>query len=80
MRDQALDDPARFVQIDGAMSSASFDPEALIDAMSPLLGLDLTPESRARTALHLRIAAQQAEKLFSIALDDADEPAPVFKA
>jgi hypothetical protein len=62
------------------MSSASFDPEALIDAMSPLLGLTLTPESRAETALHLRIAAQQAEKLLSIALDDAEELAPVFTA
>ena len=48
--------------------------------MCPLLGLDLIPESRAQTALHLRIAAQQAEKLFSVALDDVDEPAPVFKA
>jgi hypothetical protein len=62
------------------MSSASFDPEALIDAMTPLLGLTLTPESRAQTALHLRIAAQQAEKLFSIAVDDAEDPAPVFTA
>ena len=62
------------------MSSASFDPEALIDAMAPLLGLTLTPESRAETALHLGIAAQQAEKLFAIALDDAEEPAPVFTA
>jgi Protein of unknown function (DUF4089) len=62
------------------MNFASVDPEALIDAMSPLLGLTLTPESRAQTALHLRIAAQQAEKLFSIGLDDAEEPAPVFTA
>ena len=62
------------------MSSASFDPDALIEAMTPLLGLTLTSESRAQTALHLRIAAQQAEKLFSIALDDAEEPAPVFTA
>ena len=62
------------------MSSAFFDPEALIDAMTPLLGLTLMPESRAQTALHLRIAAQQAEKLFSVPLDDADEPAPVFTA
>ena len=62
------------------MSSVSFDPEALIDAMAPLLGLTLTPDSRAETALHLRIAAQQAEKLFSIALDGAEEPAPVFTA
>jgi hypothetical protein len=62
------------------MSSASFDPEALIDAMTPLLGLVLTPESRVQTALHLRIAAQQAEKLFALSLDDAEEPAPVFTA
>jgi hypothetical protein len=62
------------------MSSASFDPEALIDAMSPLLEFILTPESRVRTALHLRIAAQQAEKLFALSLDDAEEPAPVFTA
>jgi hypothetical protein len=75
-----LDGAACFVQIGGVMSSASFDPEGLIDAATPLLGLTLTPESRAQTALHLRIAAQQAEKLFSIALDGADEPAPVFTA
>lgn len=62
------------------MNFASFDPEALIDATVPLLGLTLTPESRAQTAVHLKIAAQQAEKLFSIALDDAEEPAPVFTA
>ena len=48
--------------------------------MSPLLGLVLTPESRVQTALHLRIAAQQAEKLFALSLDDAEEPAPVFTA
>ncbi len=62
------------------MSFKPFDPEALIDAMAPLLGLTLTPESRAQTALHLRIAEQQAEKLLSMALDDAEEPAPVFTA
>jgi hypothetical protein len=62
------------------MSSPPFDPDALIDAMSPLLGLTLTPESRAEAAVHLRIAAQQAEKLDLVALDDAEEPAPVFTA
>ena len=45
------------------MSSEPFDPEAVVDAMAPLLGLTLTPESRAQTVLHLRIAAEQAEKL-----------------
>ncbi|HTZ67287.1 MAG TPA: DUF4089 domain-containing protein [Roseiarcus sp.] len=62
------------------MNSASFDLEALIDAMAPLLGLTLTPESRTQTIVHLRIAAQQAEKLFAVELDDAEEPAPVFTA
>jgi 1-carboxybiuret hydrolase subunit AtzG-like protein len=60
------------------MSPAEFNPEALIDAMAPLLKLTLTPESRAQTIVHLRIAAQQAELLLSSALDDRDEPAPVF--
>jgi hypothetical protein len=60
------------------MSPAEFDPEALIDAMTPLLRLTLTPESRAQTIVHLRIAAGQAELLLSGALDDRDEPAPVF--
>ena len=75
-----MDGAACFVQIGAVMSSASFDPEALIDAMAPLLGLALISQSRAETALHLRIAVQQAEKLLSIALDDAEEPASVFTA
>jgi Protein of unknown function (DUF4089) len=62
------------------MSSTSFDPEALIDTMIVLLGLTLTPESRAQTALHLGIAAEHAHKLLSVPLDDAEEPAPVFTA
>jgi hypothetical protein len=57
-----------------------FDPEAVVDAMAPLLGLMLTPESRAQTLVHLRIAAEQAEKLLSVPLDDRQEPAPVFTA
>jgi hypothetical protein len=60
------------------MTSESFDPAALVDAMAPLLGLTLTAESRAQTMLHLRIAADQAEKLLSISLDDQEQPAPVF--
>ncbi len=55
-----------------------FDPEAIIDAMSPLLGLTLTAESRAQTIVHLRIAAGQAELLLSTPIDDCEEPAPVF--
>ena len=62
------------------MSANGFDPEAAVDAMAPLLGLTLTPESRAQTIVHLRIAAEQAERLLSVSLDDRQEPAPVFTA
>jgi hypothetical protein len=62
------------------VSANGFDPEAAVDAMAPLLGLTLTPESRAQTLVHLRIAAEQAEKLLSVPLDDQQEPAPVFTA
>ncbi len=60
------------------MTANAFDPEDVVDAMAPLLGLTLTPESRAQTIVHLRIAAEQAEKLLSVPLDDQLEPAPVF--
>jgi hypothetical protein len=62
------------------VTAKAFDPEAVVDAMAPLLGLTLTPESRAQTLVHLRIAAEQAEKLLSIPLDDQQEPASVFTA
>ena len=62
------------------MTANSFNPEAVVDTMAPLLGLTLTPESRAQTIVHLRIAAEQAEKLLSVPLDDQQEPAPVFTA
>jgi len=59
-------------------SLEAFDPEALASAMAPLLGLAQPPESRAQTIVHLRIAAEHAEKLSSVPLDDQEEPAPVF--
>jgi hypothetical protein len=62
------------------VSAKTFDPETVVDAMAPLLGLTLTPESRAQTIVHLRIAAEQAEKLLSVPFDDQAEPAPVFTA
>ena len=62
------------------MTAKTFDPEAVADAMVPLLGLTLTPESRAQTIVHLRIAAEQAERLLSVPLDDQQEPAPVIAA
>ena len=60
------------------MTGDPFDPEALVNVTVPLLGLTVTAESRAQTVVHLRIAAEQAEKLLSVSLDDEEEPAPVF--
>ena len=56
----------------------SFDPDALIDAMAPLLGLDIKPESRGPVITHLKIAAELAAKLEAVSLDAEAEPAPVF--
>ncbi len=61
------------------MTERPFDPEALVEAMAPLLKIELAPESRVATVLHLRIAAEQAALLMSAAIGDDDEPAPVFK-
>ena len=62
------------------MTAAPFDPEALVEAMSPLIGLTLTPESRTETVVHLRIAREQAELLLGEPMGDDEEPAPVFVA
>ena len=62
------------------MTANAFDPEAVVDAMGPLLGLTLAPESRAQTIVHLRIAAEHAQKLLSVPLADEEQPAPVFTA
>jgi len=61
------------------MTERSFDPGALVDAAAPLLKLALTPESRAQTILHLKIAAEQAELLLSALIGDEYEPAPVYQ-
>jgi hypothetical protein len=60
------------------VTSDSFDPEAMVDAMLPLLGLTVTHESRAQTIVHLGIAAEFARQLLSLSFDDQEEPAPVF--
>ncbi len=60
------------------MNTASFDPEAVIDAMAPLLGLDIGPEQRAAVAANLRIAAGMAAQVLEVPMSDHDEPAALF--
>jgi hypothetical protein len=56
-----------------------FDPDAVIDAMAPLLGLPLAAADRAAIATHLRIARAMADTLAAHPLPDDAEPLPVFR-
>ena len=62
------------------MTRQEFNAGALIDASLPLLGLELTPESRAGVKLHLETAERLSRLVREFALDDEAEPAPVFTA
>ena len=58
---------------------APFDPEALIDAIAPLLDIEIEPAFRPGIAANLRILTQHAARL-RLDLGDEAEPAPVFEA
>ena len=60
------------------MSIALFDPEAIIDAMAPLLGIDIRPDHRAAVAVNLRIAAGMAAQVLEVPMGDHVEPAALF--
>jgi hypothetical protein len=60
------------------MTERPFDPDAMIDAMAPLLGLVVSESSRAPVKTHLEIAARYAALLDEADLSDHEEPAPVF--
>jgi len=75
-----MDDSARRAEASDRVTAKRFDAEAIVDAMAPLLGLTLTAESRAEAAQQLNVAADRAALVLSVAFDDEDEPAPVFRA
>ena len=56
----------------------AFDPELLIDAMAPLIGLAMPPECRPGVVANLRLAAAMAALVLAEPLGDHAEPAPVF--
>ncbi len=60
------------------MSVVVFDPEAVIDAMAPLLGLAIGSDQRAAVAANLRIAAGMAAQVLEVPMGDHDEPAGLF--
>jgi hypothetical protein len=57
-----------------------FDADAYIDASLPLLGLQLTPESRAVVKIHLTTAERLSRFVREFPLVDDAEPAPVYTA
>jgi len=56
------------------------DFELWIDAMAPVLKLELTAEHRAGVKANLKTAAKMAALLEKAALPEEAEPAPVYRA
>jgi hypothetical protein len=59
--------------------SSGFDPEAVIDAMAPMLGLTIDPAHRPGIVQNLRAAEAAMRRMTAAPLDDMAEPAPVFR-
>ncbi len=55
------------------------DPDALIDALLPSIGIPMDPTWRPAVTANLRVAAAIAKALQEMPLPDAVEPAPVFE-
>lgn len=65
---------------DGArMSYKPFDVEALIDAVAPVMQLEIAPEHRPGVKLNLKTAAKMAALVEHVTLPDDTEPAPVYR-
>lgn len=58
--------------------SKSFDPDRHIEAMAPLLGLEVTEAMRPGVRRFLEVARSMAEKVETAALPDTLDLAPVF--
>jgi hypothetical protein len=56
------------------------EAERIIDAVAPVLGLEVTPEFRPGVVLNLQIAVRLARLVEGAAPGDHDEAAPVFEA
>lgn len=60
------------------MRDEAFDSDAVMDAMAPLLRLDIKPEYRPGIAVNLVATARFAAVLLTEPIEDQAEPAPVF--
>ena len=62
------------------MMEEEFDPERIVDAMAPFLGLPVDDAYRSGIITHLTIARQIARDVLGFETGDEIEPAPVFRA
>jgi hypothetical protein len=60
------------------MDDAALD--ALIDAGTAVLGIDMKPEWRQAVRMHLAISLSHAATVLEVPLPDHLDPAPVFRA
>ena len=56
------------------------DLDAWIEAVAPLVRLEIAPDYRAGVKANLKTAAKMAALLDKAPLKDVEEPAPVFRA
>lgn len=61
------------------MNFKPFDADALIEASAAMLQLRIEPEFRHGIRQNLKTAAKMAALIEQVKLDDAAEPAPVFR-
>jgi len=56
------------------------DIDQWIDAMAPVVGLNISDERRPGVKANLKTAAKMAALLDKVAIKDETEPAPVYRA
>jgi len=61
------------------MAYKPFDVDAMIDAVAPLVQLEITDELRPGVRQNLKTAAKMAALLDQVKLGDDLEPAPVYR-
>lgn len=59
---------------------AAFDPDAVIDALAPMLGIEVTDAFRPGIRQHLEATVRIAQAVLEFAMPDEAEAAPVFSA
>ncbi|MBP0583001.1 DUF4089 domain-containing protein [Labrys sp. LIt4] len=57
-----------------------FDAQAVIDAMAPMIGIEIDPDFREGVAANLKLTADLAQLVLSFPIEDGDQPAAVFEA